>query len=274
MGVSPQRVANGDTCRRKSNMDRALEQFFDNQWTVVLLGMIAAVLVVLGKAADKLVEEAVVLAERSGLPKVIIGATIVSLGTTSPEAAVSVLAALKGEADLASGQRRGFDHLRRGADPGHRDPDQPAASGPADREPAGVDPVRLRRAAGGDESWPWGVGPWQLAGNPLEVGGNLPQAIGVAFVVLLGVYLWMSVRWAKESTATDESVAAIEARTEDIRSPLPLVPREAAAGRGGGGGDEPRADPARSRSRRCGSGCRRGSWRRRSWRSARRCPSW
>ena len=35
-------------------------------------------------------------------PKVIVGATIVSLGTTSPECAVSVMAAWSGEAGAAS----------------------------------------------------------------------------------------------------------------------------------------------------------------------------
>ncbi len=41
-------------------------------WTV-LLGMIAVNLAVLAKAADWLVEEAVVLSERSGLSRVVIG---------------------------------------------------------------------------------------------------------------------------------------------------------------------------------------------------------
>ena len=72
-----------------------------------LFAVIAVCLLALGKGADLLVDEAVALSERWGVPKVIIGATIVSLGTTLPEAAVSVLAALKGNPNLALGNAVG-----------------------------------------------------------------------------------------------------------------------------------------------------------------------
>ena len=55
-------------------MEKAIEQFFANQPPWALAVEILAILAVLGKAADWLVGEAVVLSERSGLPKVIIGA--------------------------------------------------------------------------------------------------------------------------------------------------------------------------------------------------------
>ena len=45
------------------------------------------------KGADWLVDGAAGLAYRFGISKVIVGATVVSLGTTSPECAVSVMAA-------------------------------------------------------------------------------------------------------------------------------------------------------------------------------------
>ena len=61
----------------------------------------------MGTGADNLVEEAVNLSTRWGVPKVMIGATIVSLGTTMPEAAGSVLAAFKGSPDLALGNAVG-----------------------------------------------------------------------------------------------------------------------------------------------------------------------
>ena len=78
-------------------MEDQLKEFFAHQSGWLLAVEIMAILALLGKAADWLVGEAVVLSERSGLPKVIIGATVVSLGTTAPEVAVSVLAALKGQ---------------------------------------------------------------------------------------------------------------------------------------------------------------------------------
>jgi cation:H+ antiporter len=71
------------------------------QWLLLLLAVAAMAGVI--KGADWLVDGAAGIASRLGMPKVIIGATIVSLGTTSPEAAVSVLAAWQGNAGLALG---------------------------------------------------------------------------------------------------------------------------------------------------------------------------
>lgn len=62
---------------------------------------------VLIRGADWLVDGAAGLAYRMGIPKVIVGATIVSLGTTSPETAVSVMAAWSGNAGLALGNAVG-----------------------------------------------------------------------------------------------------------------------------------------------------------------------
>jgi len=64
-------------------------------------------ILVLGKGADLLVDAAVKFARMVGVPRVIIGATLVSLGTTTPEAAVSVLAAFKGMPEFALGNAVG-----------------------------------------------------------------------------------------------------------------------------------------------------------------------
>ena len=71
--------------------------------SVILLLVVGFCMFVVIKGADWLVEGAAGIAKRLGLPEVIIGATIVSLGTTTPEAAVSVLAAWQGKAGLALG---------------------------------------------------------------------------------------------------------------------------------------------------------------------------
>ncbi len=71
------------------------------QWLLLLISVVAIYVVI--KGADWLVEGAAGVAYRLGMPKVVVGATIVSLGTTSPEAAVSVLAAWSGDAGLALG---------------------------------------------------------------------------------------------------------------------------------------------------------------------------
>lgn len=75
--------------------------------TIGLLIIIGISLYVLGKGADVLVNEAIGLSIRWGIPKIIIGATIVSLGTTIPEVTVSVFAAINGHPDLALGNAIG-----------------------------------------------------------------------------------------------------------------------------------------------------------------------
>ena len=73
-------------------MEEALEHFFAETHWSLLFASIAASLYVLGKGADWLVDEAVELSEKLHIPQMVVGATIVSLGTTAPEAAASVLA--------------------------------------------------------------------------------------------------------------------------------------------------------------------------------------
>ena len=75
--------------------------------TLILFAIIAISLFVLSKGADILVDQAVGLSIRWGVPKMIIGATIVSLGTTLPEVTVSVIAAINGNPDLALGNAIG-----------------------------------------------------------------------------------------------------------------------------------------------------------------------
>ena len=80
------------------------DAFFQSISSNWLLGLIVALsIVALGKGADWLVDAAAELAKELGVSKLIIGATIVSLGTTAPEAAVSVLAAFQGKPGLALG---------------------------------------------------------------------------------------------------------------------------------------------------------------------------
>lgn len=88
-------------------MDEMISVFMQSLPTVALVLIALISLYTLGKGADFLVEEAVSLSELWGIPKMIIGATIVSLGTTLPEVSVSVLAAISGNADLALGNSIG-----------------------------------------------------------------------------------------------------------------------------------------------------------------------
>lgn len=70
--------------------------------------LIQAVLLVIGfvmlvKGADFFVEGASGIAGKFGIPQLVIGLTIVAMGTSAPEAAVSITAALGGSADLTVG---------------------------------------------------------------------------------------------------------------------------------------------------------------------------
>lgn len=70
---------------------------------VIQLVLLALGFVLLVKGADWFVEGASKVAEKFGIPQLVIGLTIVAIGTSLPEAAVSVSAALKGSAEITIG---------------------------------------------------------------------------------------------------------------------------------------------------------------------------
>ena len=67
--------------------------------------------VMLIKGADWFVDGASAIANRLGIPALIVGLTIVAMGTSAPEAAISISAALKGSADIAVGNVLGSNIL-------------------------------------------------------------------------------------------------------------------------------------------------------------------
>jgi cation:H+ antiporter len=74
-------------------------------WGTVALFLVGLLLIV--KGGDWFLDGAVWIAETTGVPRFIIGATIVSLATTLPELTVSVTGVLQGEVDLAVGNAVG-----------------------------------------------------------------------------------------------------------------------------------------------------------------------
>lgn len=70
---------------------------------VIQLALLAVGFALLVKGADWFVEGAGKVAEKFGIPQLVIGLTIVAIGTSLPEAAVSVSAALKGSAEITIG---------------------------------------------------------------------------------------------------------------------------------------------------------------------------
>ena len=63
--------------------------------------LLAVGFVLLMKGADWFVDGASKVADKFGIPHLVIGLTIVAFGTSAPEAAVSISAALKGSVELA-----------------------------------------------------------------------------------------------------------------------------------------------------------------------------
>lgn len=203
-------------------MDEALRHLFSQlHWALLGLAILVA-LAVLGKAADWLVEEVVVLSERSGVPKSIIGATIVSLGTTTPEAAVSVFAALKGSPGLALGNAVGSVICDTGLILGLV---------------SVMAPLRLDRRIVNRQGWvQLGAAvalvaasfPWASPEGVFSAGGHLPQVAGLMFLVALAAYLWQSSRWVQRERIPEE--ALLEGFEQDVAAPLPAIVGKLIAG--------------------------------------------
>ncbi len=157
------------------------------QWQLLLI--VAVAVLVLCKGADWLVDGASGLAYRFGISKVIVGATIVSLGTTSPECAVSVMAAWGGNPGLALGNAIGSIIADTGLIFGLG---CLIAVLPADR-------FVLSR-----QGWvQFGsavllallcYGAFILSGDSATLG----RWVGLLLLALLAAYLWISVRWSRQ----------------------------------------------------------------------------
>lgn len=78
---------------------------------LIQIVLLTAGFVLLVKGADWFVDGASAIAEQLKIPQLIIGLTIVAMGTSAPEAAVSISAALKGNADITIGNILGSNIL-------------------------------------------------------------------------------------------------------------------------------------------------------------------
>ena len=86
--------------------DAAVRSLSKQRWWISALSVLAG-LVVLLPGAQLFVLGAVTVAERMGLSTFVIGLTVVAIGTSLPEIAASVVAAFRGEGDLAIGNAIG-----------------------------------------------------------------------------------------------------------------------------------------------------------------------
>ena len=167
----------------------------------------------LAKGADILVEQAVSLSRRLGVPKMLIGATVVSVGTTLPEAAVSVLAAVRGVPGLALGNSVGSIIADTGLILGLA---------------ILIGRVPVERHLVSRQSWiqvssalllVLASVPYLALRGLFTDGGRLPQPVGIAFLLLLGLYLWRSISWSRATPggAPDD---AVDADAAEANAPL------------------------------------------------------
>jgi cation:H+ antiporter len=182
--------------------EEVLLRFISGQTTTSLLIIIVVCILLLSRGADWMIDGVVDLAGRTGLPKIVIGATVVSLGTTLPEAFVSVMAAYMGNPGLALGNGVGSIIADTGLIFGMT---------------CILAAVPVNRFILNRTGWV------QVSAATLlviiavialltsETGPVLDRWVGFLFLALLAVYLYVTYVWAKQGTAAlEEEVAEHE----------------------------------------------------------------
>jgi cation:H+ antiporter len=160
--------------------------------TPTLLIIIVVCIVLLSKGADWMIDGVVDLARRTGLPKIVIGATVVSLGTTLPEAFVSVMAAYMGNPGLALGNGVGSIIADTGLIFGLT---CLLAAVPVNR-------YILNRTGWvqvGAATLLVAIALVILINTPADSEPILGRWVGFLFLILLAVYLYITYLWAKQS---------------------------------------------------------------------------
>ncbi len=171
--------------------EEVLQDFVADLSLIALLLIIVASVAFLSKGADWMIDGVVDLARRTGLPKIVIGATVVSLGTTLPEAFVSVMAAFLGNPGLALGNGVGSIIADTGLIFGLT---------------CVLVAVPVNRFILNRTGWVQvgsatllvviALGAWIAAESGSEP--TLSRWVGGFFLILLAAYLYITYRWAKQ----------------------------------------------------------------------------
>ncbi|MBW2673234.1 MAG: calcium/sodium antiporter [Deltaproteobacteria bacterium] len=158
--------------------------------TLLLLIVIIACIALLSKGADWMVDGVVVLARRTGLSKIVIGATIISLGTTAPEASVSVMAAWMGNSGLALGNGVGSIIADTGLIFGLACVLAPIPVNRFILDRTGLVQIGVATLL-------VVISVYALASMPGQP--MLHRWVGFFFLILLGLYLYLAYRWSRQS---------------------------------------------------------------------------
>ncbi len=183
----------GRTVLRWIGHEQALAGLVSGFPTLLLVVLIAVCIFVLAKSAGWMIDGAVHLARRTGLPKIVIGATIISLGTTTPEAMVSVMAAWMGNPGLALGNGVGSIICDTGLIFGLT----------CLLSPVPANPFILNRTGWvqvGAATLLVAISLAAFVGMPAHP--RLDRWVGFLFLALLCVYLYLTYFWAKTGAGT------------------------------------------------------------------------
>lgn len=167
------------------------------------LVILAIAVALISKGADWFTEAAVKIAEATHVPKVIIGATIVSIATTLPEFSVSAIATIQNHTDMAIGNAIGSCVCNIGLILGT---------------------CTLAKASTTDRNLLTQQGGFMIGSGILifllTLGGGLKRWGGIILIIGLAVYVYYSVRTAKAR----RNKALIEKIVEEEDAKFPARP--------------------------------------------------
>jgi cation:H+ antiporter len=167
-----------------------METYLSSLPLLVLLPIFLVALFALSKTADGLVDQAVAIAEILKLPQVVIGATIVSLGTTLPEVATTVMAVSAGSPGISLGNALGSVVTNITLIIGVT---------------ALITKVPVSKAVAGSYNFFFIASLIMMAAAYIG-GHNIPQWIGILFLLLLPLYLYMQFKsGSTEEIEVDEN---------------------------------------------------------------------
>lgn len=157
----------------------------------VLFFVLGLILICIG--GDRLVDASVVIAKKLGIPQIVVGATIVSLGTTLPEILVSTTAAFNGSAAISAGNAFGSIICNTALIAGLTQTIRPT-----------------QKVEGGSFNWRT-IFFMIIMGALIAYGfvfGRFDRIVGIGLLTAFAVYAVMSIKLAGNSQEEDESEEA------------------------------------------------------------------
>lgn len=178
------------------------------------VGLVVLGLVLLAGGGEALVRAATTLASIAGVTPAVIGLTVVAIGTSLPELAVSVIAAAQGQPDLAVANVVGSNIFNVAA----------ALGVTALLHPLPVHGAAVKR------EWPFMFFA-SVVCLLVSLDGSIGRGEGAAFVLVLALFIAYAVRVARREVAgveASELAAEVEARDIDVAHVTTAAPPAAA----------------------------------------------